>query len=75
MNRRLPLSIVLQPIEILQLSIYDIVKRKRIKSLEKLLTRSPAGKSMLSKKNNQVIDSTKKTLLSPISLYPMFRYR
>ena len=50
MDRSLPLSIVLQPIEILQLSFYDIVKRKRIKSLEKLLTRSPAGKSMLSKK-------------------------
>ena len=51
MDRSLPVSIVLQPIEILQLSFYDIVKRKRIKSLEKLISKGPRlRKSMLSKK-------------------------
>jgi len=35
---RLPLSIVLQSIEILQLLIYDIVTRKRIVNLKRSFT-------------------------------------
>jgi|GEM_PF-4453624 hypothetical protein len=68
---RLPLSIVLQSIEILQLLIYDIVTRKRIVNLKRSFTVPQQGN--LLEQNSHVIESIKKIFINPISLYPMFR--